>query len=111
VAKRTFTKFSKAHHKLENFRAMPSRLGSFTSKSKTMLQALLDVVQSAQGLGLMFTCSHNLNLSTQLKDFASKVWISQREVEESSNWCLNAIHKVRNQHQIMEGVEALIQAM
>jgi hypothetical protein len=75
-----------------------------------MLHELLDVAQSAQGLGLMLTCSQNTNLSTQLKDFASKAWISEREDQEISNGCWNAIHKVRNQQQIMEGVEALLYA-
>jgi hypothetical protein len=41
---------------------------------------VLDSGQSAQGLELVLTCSHNLNLSPQLKDFARKAWISQREV-------------------------------
>jgi hypothetical protein len=50
-----------------------------------MFHELLDVAQSAQGLGLMLMCSHNSNLSTQLKDFAHMAWISQREVGENSN--------------------------
>jgi hypothetical protein len=41
---------------------------------------MLDVAQSAQDLELMLTCSHKLNLSAQLKNFAPKAWISQREV-------------------------------
>jgi hypothetical protein len=41
---------------------------------------VLDTAQSAQGLGLKLTCSHNSNLSTQLKNFVPKAWITQREV-------------------------------
>jgi hypothetical protein len=73
-----------------------------------MLHKLLDATESAQGVGLMLTCLHNSNLSTQLKDFAPKTWISQREVGESSNSCWNAIHKIRNQQQTLEGVKDLL---
>jgi hypothetical protein len=39
---------------------------------------VLDIAQSVQALGLMLTYSHYTNLTTQLKDFAPKTWISQR---------------------------------
>jgi hypothetical protein len=69
---------------------MSSYLGDFTSNSnKSFMSAY--AAQSAQGLGLVLTCSHNSSLSTQLNGFAPEAWISQIEVGESSRGCWNVI--------------------
>jgi hypothetical protein len=69
---------------------------------------VLDAAQSAQGLGLMLTYLHNVNISTQLKDFAPKAWISQRKAGDNSRGCWNAIQMVRNQQPTKERVETLL---
>jgi hypothetical protein len=45
-----------------------------------------------KGLGSKLACSHCSILSTQLQDLAPKAYLSQREVEESSNDHWNAIN-------------------
>jgi hypothetical protein len=52
--------------------------------------------------------AHNTNLSTQLKNLASKAWISQREVGESSRAYQKVIKTVRNQQPPRVGVECLL---
>jgi hypothetical protein len=68
---------------------------------------VLDATQSTQTLDWMLTYSHNINFSTQLKNFTPKDWILQREVEESSRGCWNAIQMIKNQQSKRDGVETL----
>jgi hypothetical protein len=109
--------FSEAKHTFTNFSRLTTSLGAqgqhlviYEASPPRLTNAswVLDIAQSAQGLGLVLTFSFNLNLSTQLKDFARKAWISQREFGESSRGCWNTIQMMKNQQPTREGVEALL---
>jgi hypothetical protein len=103
--KRTFTKFPEAHRKLGSSWVTPSHLRGFTSKSNKFFMSIWCSPKCTR-LWLMLHCSYNLNLSTQLKDFAHKAWILQGEDRESSRGYWHAIQMVRNKQHMSEGVEA-----
>jgi hypothetical protein len=123
-AKWTFTNFLESHHKIGSSSKTPSRIGCFTSKSNICFTSKSNKCFTSKNnkcfmsvwrdpkcsicLELMLICSHNSNLSTQLKGFVSKTWILRREVGESSKYCLNSIQMVRNQQHTKDGVEAFL---
>jgi hypothetical protein len=60
---------------------MHSHIGGFTSKSnKCFISAWYSVKCSRLRIS-----AHNTNLSSQLKNLAPKIWISQREVEDQTS--------------------------